>query len=44
MGWTVNVLAIQIENQTYEQTLLNQVNFEKTLPAKVRNRAKHRLG
>jgi len=40
MGWTVNVLAIQIENQTYEKTLLNQVNFDKTLPAKVRNRAK----
>ncbi|MHB0867728.1 MAG: PDDEXK nuclease domain-containing protein [Thermoleophilia bacterium] len=40
MGWTVNILAIQIGNQTYEQTLLNQVNFDKTLPAKVRNRAK----
>jgi len=40
MGWTVNVLAIQIENQTYEKTLCNQVNFDKTLPAKVRNRAK----
>lgn len=40
MGWTVNVLAIQIENQTYEKTLLNQVNFDKTLPAKVRNQAK----
>ncbi|MHB1391126.1 MAG: PDDEXK nuclease domain-containing protein [Thermoleophilia bacterium] len=40
MGWTVNVLAIQIGNQIYEKTLLNQVNFDKTLPAKVRNRAK----
>lgn len=39
-GWTHNVLLHQIENQTYEKTLLNQVNFDKTLPAKVRNRAK----
>ncbi|MHB1326040.1 MAG: PDDEXK nuclease domain-containing protein [Thermoleophilia bacterium] len=40
MGWTVDVLTHQIENQTYEKTLLNQVNFDKTLPAEVRNRAK----
>lgn len=40
MGWTVNVLTHNIENQTYEKTLLNQVNFDKTLPAEVRNRAK----
>ncbi|MBI5870812.1 MAG: DUF1016 domain-containing protein [Actinobacteria bacterium] len=40
MGWTVNVLSIQIENQTYEKILLNQVNFDKTLPTEVRNRAK----
>lgn len=40
MGWTVNVLTIQIENQTYERTLLNQVNFDKTLPENIRNRAK----
>lgn len=34
IGW------IQIENQTYEKTLLNQVNFDKTLPEEVRNWAK----
>jgi len=40
MGWTKNVLIHHIDNQTYEKTLLNQVNFDKTLPAEVRNRAK----
>ncbi|MBK5226725.1 MAG: DUF1016 family protein [Thermoleophilia bacterium] len=40
MGWTVNVLTHQIENQTYEKTLLNQVNFDKNLPKKLRNQAK----
>jgi len=39
-GWTHNILIHQIENQTYEKTLLNQVNFDTTLPEKVRNRAK----
>ncbi|MFA6002092.1 MAG: PDDEXK nuclease domain-containing protein [Thermoleophilia bacterium] len=39
-GWTKPVLIHQIDNQTYEKILLNQVNFDKTLPAKVRNRAK----
>lgn len=39
-GWSKNVLIHNIDNQTYEKTLLNQVNFDKTLPAKVRNRAK----
>lgn len=39
-GWTRNILIHQIENQTYEKTLLNQVNFDKTLPAEVRNQAK----
>lgn len=39
-GWTKPVLIHQIDNQTYEKTLLNQVNFDKTLPVKVRNRAK----
>jgi len=33
-GWSKNVLIHQIENQTYEKTLLNQTNFEKTLPMK----------
>ncbi len=39
-GWTKNVLAHHIDNQTYEKTLLNQVNFDKTLPDEVRNQAK----
>ena len=26
-GWTKNVLVHQIENQTYDKTLLNQTNF-----------------
>jgi predicted nuclease of restriction endonuclease-like (RecB) superfamily len=39
-GWTKNILTLQIENQTYEKTLLNQVNFEKTLPEEIRNQAK----
>jgi len=39
-GWSKNVLIHNIDNQTYEKTLLNQVNFDKTLPAKVRNQAK----
>jgi len=39
-GWSKNVLIHQIENQTYEKTLLNQTNFEKTLPQEIRNQAK----
>lgn len=39
-GWTKNALIHHIDNQTYEKTLLNQVNFEKTLPEKVRSQAK----
>jgi predicted nuclease of restriction endonuclease-like (RecB) superfamily len=39
-GWTKNVLIHHIDNQTYEKTLLNQVNFDKTLPKKLRNQAK----
>lgn len=39
-GWSRNVLIHQIENQTYEKTLLNQTNFEKTLPEEIRNQAK----
>ncbi len=39
-GWTKNVLIHQIENKTYEKTLLNQTNFEKTMPAGIRNQAK----
>ena len=39
-GWTKNVLIHQIENQTYEKTLLNQTNFEPTLPEDIRNQAR----
>ncbi len=34
--WTKNVLIHQIENQTYEKTLLGQTNFATTLPAESR--------
>ena len=39
-GWTKNVLALQIENQAYEKTLLNQTNFDRTVPAEIRQQAK----
>ena len=40
MGWTKNVLIHQIENKTYEKTLANQTNFDKALPAPLKNQAK----
>ena len=39
-GWTKNILALKLEAQTYENTLLNQTNFDKTLPDKIKNQAK----
>jgi predicted nuclease of restriction endonuclease-like (RecB) superfamily len=39
-GWTKDVLIHQIENQTYEKTLLGQTNFDQTLPENIRNQAK----
>jgi predicted nuclease of restriction endonuclease-like (RecB) superfamily len=39
-GWTKNVLIHQIENQTYEKTLLNQTNFDQVLTEDIRNQAK----
>ena len=39
-GWTKNVLIHQIESQAYERFLLNQTNFDKTLPEKYRPQAK----
>ena len=39
-GWTKNVLIHQIENKTFEKTLLNQTNFEVALPEHIRNQAK----
>lgn len=40
MGWTKRVLAHQIENQTYEKTLISQTNFDATLPEPIRDQAK----
>lgn len=39
-GWTKNVLSHHIDNQSYEKTLLNQTNFDRTLPDEIRNQAK----
>lgn len=39
-GWTKNLLINQIDNESYEKFLLNQTNFEKTLPEKYKNQAK----
>ncbi len=40
MGWTKNVLIHQIENKTYAKTLINQTNFNKNLPASIKDQAK----
>ena len=40
MGWTRRVLVHQIENQTYEKTLLSQTNFADTLPEPIRDQAR----
>jgi predicted nuclease of restriction endonuclease-like (RecB) superfamily len=39
-GWSKNVLVHQIENQTYEKSLLGQTNFDRTLEPEIRARAK----
>ena len=39
-GWTKNVLALRIQDQTYEKTLLGQTNFDKTLPEGIQQQAK----
>jgi predicted nuclease of restriction endonuclease-like (RecB) superfamily len=39
-GWSKNVLIHQIENQSYEKTLLNQTSFDKALTPELRNQAK----
>jgi predicted nuclease of restriction endonuclease-like (RecB) superfamily len=38
-GWTKNVLIHHIENQTYEKTLLNQTNFDRTISQETQNQA-----
>ena len=39
-GWTKNVLIHQIENQSYEKTLIGQTNFDKALTPKLRAQAR----
>ncbi|MBX3288968.1 MAG: DUF1016 family protein [Acidobacteria bacterium] len=39
-GWTKNVLIHQIDNRSYEKTLLNQTNFDQTIPEDIRDQAK----
>ena len=39
-GWTKNILINNIENKSYEKYLLNQTNFEETLPKKYITQAK----
>jgi predicted nuclease of restriction endonuclease-like (RecB) superfamily len=36
----LGALIHQIENQTYEKTLLNQTNFGQTLPTEIQHQAK----
>lgn len=38
-GWTKAVLQHQIDNQSYEKYLLNQTNFDRTLPAEIEAQA-----
>lgn len=38
-GWSKNVLIHQIENRTYQKTILNQTNFDATLPEALRAQA-----
>jgi len=38
-GWTKAVLQHQIDNQSYEKYLLNQTNFDQTLPPEIRHQA-----
>ena len=39
-GWSYRVLMNQIDNQTYEKTMISQTNFDKNLPEKMRPEAK----
>jgi predicted nuclease of restriction endonuclease-like (RecB) superfamily len=38
-GWTKDVLIHQIENKTFEKYLINQTNFEQTLPENIKSKA-----
>lgn len=39
-GWSKNVLIHQVEGRSYEKFLLNQTNFDKTVPEKYKHQAK----
>lgn len=39
-GWSKNVLIHQVDNQSYEKTLLNQTNFDKAVTPEIRAQAK----
>src|SRR3989338_6123404 len=39
-GWSKNVLIHQIKNKSYEKYLLNQTNFDKTVPENIKHQAK----
>lgn len=39
-GWSKNVLIHQIENKSFEKYLLNQTNFDKTVPESIKHQAK----
>jgi predicted nuclease of restriction endonuclease-like (RecB) superfamily len=39
-GWSKNVLIHQIENQSYEKTLLGQTNFDEAVTPELRSQAK----
>jgi predicted nuclease of restriction endonuclease-like (RecB) superfamily len=39
-GWTYRVLINHIENKSYEKFLLNQTNFDETVPQKYKEQAK----
>ncbi len=39
-GWSKNVLIHQIENQSYERTLLGQTNFDQALTPELRSQAR----
>lgn len=39
-GWTKNVLVHQIGNKSFQKYLLNQTNFDQTVPDTIKNQAK----
>lgn len=39
-GWSKNVLIHHVENHTYERTLANQTNFDRTVTDEIRDNAK----